>query len=218
MGITESDLLFKYTNNATTVNPELSLGGTLSPNTIPSGVDNNLFDDVTGDESSLGAQHYRAIGIHNTLTTHIWMNTKAWITGYNRAASNYDVIFFGTERPSGTGGTPDGTIQTIPDEYTEPTGITWIEEGSPSDTVDVSGNDYVGSIGPDDWAGFWFQRSVPAGAVAFSNRSCTLRVEGETSASPYIYQLAVEFKITWDEKGFSFEKIFEENKIIGKIG
>ena len=62
MGITASDLYFKYTALGTTVNPELSLGDSISLATIPTGLDNNLFDDVTGDESSLGEQHYRAIG------------------------------------------------------------------------------------------------------------------------------------------------------------
>jgi len=207
--ITSADLLFKYTGTGSETNPEQSLGGTLNPNTIPSGVAQNIFDNVTGDEASTGEDYYRAIGIHNTLTTHIWMNTKMWITGYVRAATNYDTIFFGTERPAGTIGTPDGTIQTIADEFTAPVGITWTAEGSPSNTINVSGKDYINSIGPDDWAGIWLYRSVPPGAAAFSNRSCTIKVEGETSASPRQIVSAL-FKITWTDKEFKMEQIIDK--------
>ncbi len=213
MGITVDDLLFKYTGEAGTANPETSLGGTCGVNTIPSGLDNNIFDDVTGDESSLGAQHYRAIGIHNTLGTHIWMNVKMWTTGYLRSGSNYDIIYFGKEQPAGAGGDPDGTIQIVSAETVEPSGVSWIEEGAPSNTIDMDGKDWVGSIGADDWAGIWLQRSVPAGAAAYSDRSCTLRVEGETSASPYIYGVALEFRITWTPEKFNVEKTFEDTWI-----
>ncbi len=218
MAITSSDLLFKYTGSGSASNPELSLGGTISSNTIPSGTDNNLFDDVTGDESYSGVQHYRAIGIHNSNSTHILMNAKLWITGYSRATSNYDVIYFGTERPSGTGGNPDGTIQTIGSETIAPSGITWKEEGSPSDTINLSGKDYVGSIGPNDWSGIWLQRSIPPGAVAYNNRSCTLRVQGETSASPYIYRITKDFRVIFGDRGrLSIEEISSEIDVVGTI-
>jgi len=218
MGITSSDLLFKYTGSGSAANPELSLGGTISSNTIPSGTDNNLFDDVTGDESYNGAQHYRAIGIHNSHGTHILMNAKVWITGYSRASSNYDVIYFGVERPAGTGGNPDGTIQTIASETVAPTGITWKAEGTPSETLDLSGKNYVGSIGPDDWSAIWLQRSIPAGAEAYNNRSCTIRVQGETSASPYIYRITKDFKVTFGDRGrMSIEEISSEVDVIGSI-
>ena len=206
MGITQSDLLFKYTGTGSASNPEQSLGGTLSPNTIASGVANNIFDDVTGDEASTGVQHFRAIGIHNTSTTHIFMNTKAYISGYTRASGTFDVIYFGTERPSGTGGDPDGTIQTISAETVEPTGITWYAEGSPSQTITISGKDYDGSIGPNDWSAIWLQRSVPANAEAYSNRSCTLVIRGETSASP-LREVEVVFVIHWDDTNFRVEQI-----------
>ena len=210
MPITSSDLLFKYTGSGSTANPELSLGGTLSTNTIPSNVNNNIFDDVTGSESSLGAQHYRAIGIHNTLDTHIWMNTSIRVDGYVRAASNYDVIYFGVEQPQGTVGTPEGTIQTISSETVEPSGISWTAEGTPSAWVQISGKDYTGSIGPDDWAGIWLQRSIPAGAAAFNNRSCTIRVQGETSASPDRFTVSAVFVVHWTDTEFKVEKVFSD--------
>lgn len=212
MAITEADLLYKYTNEAGTTNPETSLGGTLGPNTIPSGIANNIFDDVTGDESSSGKIEYRAIGIHNTLSTHVWMNTKAWITGYTRHGTpvNADTISFWVEKPAGTGGDPDGTIQVIANDTTAPSGATFQVEGAPSSTLVVSGLDYVGSIGADDWSGIWLKRDVPAGAGAYSNRSCTLKVQGETSASPYAGIVSATFVIHWTDEMFSIEKIVDQ--------
>jgi len=212
MPITESDLLYKYTGTAGTTNPETALGGSLGPNTIPSGVDNNVFDDVTGSESSLGEQHYRAIGIHNTLDTHTWMNTSIRVDGYDRAGSNYDVIYFGVEKPVTGAGDPDGTIQIIGSETTAPAAIGWTAEGAPSAYIAISGTDYTGSIGADDWAGIWLQRSIPAGADAYSNRSCTIRVQGETSASPLVHQVSAVFKVDWTDTIFNVTKVAEEIK------
>jgi hypothetical protein len=211
MPITSNDLYFKYTKTGTTVNPELALGGSLNPNTIPSGVANNIFDDVTGNESSLGAQEYRAIGIWSSLSTHIWMNTSIQITGFSRAASTYDVIYFSPERPTGTFGTsPDGTIGTIAAVTVAPAGASWTAEGAPSAYVALSGVDYVGSIGSNDWAGIWLQRSVPVNAEAYSNRSCTIKCIGETSASPIVYEIEAQFKVEWDKDRFSVTKLMEE--------
>jgi hypothetical protein len=210
--ITSNDLLFKYTATATTVNPELGLGGTLNANTIPSGVANNIFDDVTGSESSLGAQEYRAIGIHNTVPDHVWMNTSIRVDGYDRAGANYDVIYFWTQKPAGAGGTPDGTIVTIASTTVAPAGASWTAEGSPSAYVACSGKDYTGSIGADDWAGIWLMRSVPASAAAYSNRSCTIRVQGETSASPLIYPVETVFKVEWTKDELKISKILGDIK------
>jgi len=217
MPITSSDLWFKYTGTGSTTNPEQSLGGSLNPNTIPSGVANNVFDDVTGQESQSGnINHYRAIGIHNTLTTHIWMNTSIRVDGYERASNTFDIIYFGVERPQGTEGNPDGTIQTISSETVEPSGITWTEEGNPSAWVQISGADYVGSIGPDDWAGIWLKRTIPPGAEAYNNRSCTIRVQGETSASPYVYPVSVVFTVNWTRNGLSIQRAFDR-RLIARI-
>jgi len=213
--ITESELLFKYTGSGSTTNPELSLGGTCSTNTIPSGVANNIFDDVTGAESASGKTEYRAIGIHNSNTTHVWMNTSIRVEGYVRSTVTPDTISFGVEKPQGTGGDPEGTIQTIASETVAPSGISWTEEGSPSAWVQISGKDYTGSIGPDDWAGIWLRRVVPAGASAFNNRSCTIKVQGETSASPEIHKVETVFVVHWTDSLFTVEKVLGD--LEGKV-
>ena len=212
MAITQNDLLYKYTGTAGTANPQTSLGGTLNANTIPSGVANNVFDDVTGSESSLGASHYRCIGIHNTLTTHVWMNTSIRVDGYDRAGSSNDVIYFWAEKPAGAGGNPDGTVQIIGSETTAPSGVSWTAEGAPSSYTTISGKDYTGSIGADDWSAIWLFRSIPAGAAAYTNRSCTIRVQGETSASPLVIPVEAVFRVDWSDKDFKVSRILGDIK------
>ena len=209
MAITQSELYYKYTGTAGTTNPETSLGGTISLNTIPSGVDNNIFDDVTGNESSIGASHYRAIGIYNSLGTHIWMNTSIRVDGFVASGGTPDTISFGVVQPAGAGGVPDGTIPIIGSETIDP-GVAFTAEDAPSAWVAISGKDYTGSIGPDDWAGIWLARSIPAGASAVSNRSCTIRVQGETSASPLVHDVGITFRIDWNDTRFSLSRIMGE--------
>jgi len=185
MPLQASDLEFRYTDNATQSTNTLSLGGTISGTTIPT-TSPNVFDDVTADESETGDTEYRAIGLINTSATFDFLDVKVWITGYNRAASGADTISFALENPQGS----PSSIQTIPDESTGPdtdkfvvaTGATvsWTEEGSPSTTLTF------GTIpaGGSNWMGIWLRRKVPAGAEAYSNRSCTIKVRGETTGSP----------------------------------
>jgi len=213
MGILESDLLYKYTSTGTTVNPELSLGGTCNPNTIPSGVSKNIFDDVTGQEAADGKIEYRCIGIHNTLSTHVWMNTSIRVDGFVRHASSPDSISFWVERPAGTGGNPDGTVQIVTADTIAPTGATWTAEAAPSAWKQISGKDYIGSIGADDWGAIWLKREVPAGAEAFTDRSCTLRVQGETSASPTIVPVSIVIAVHWVGKEFKLERILGEGLV-----
>jgi len=101
-------------------------------------------------------------------------------------------------------GTP-ASIQVIADEetapnpagFTVPTGATtsWTVEGIPSNTLNY------GTLLAGEWLGIWLRREVPAGAEAYSNRSCTLRFEGETTASPAVIVIQ-DLVFNWKDKGF----------------
>jgi len=201
-------ITWNYTGAGSETENTLSLGGTVSSNTI---TNNRVFDDVTGDESKTGDTEYRAIGIVNTDPNYNWQNVRLWCSGYYKAATKPDTIYFGTEQPSGTIGSPPGEIQTIPVEGSAPTGITWFsEEEATIKTAGatLSGNTFnngdIGTIGTNDWAGIWLRRDVPENADAFANRSCTLTAEGETTASPFMY-IRRTFVINWNE-GYFFVK------------
>lgn len=204
MPIESTQLVFEYTDAATGPSDAIqSLGGTISGNSIQSGLANNIYDDVTGDESSSGDTEYRAIAIQNENTTINLTSASIWIDGYVRAASGADTIYFSTQAPSGD----PASISVISDESTwDPTPSftpNWIEEGSPSNTVALEGTVGVGTLGMDgDWSGIWLRRIVPAGASAFSDRSFTLKVQGETSASPLVAVTRI-FVVNWTKDAFS---------------
>jgi len=211
MVLKEEDLVFYYTNDAKKETNTLSLGGTISPNTITSGVANNVFDIVTGDESAEGDTEYRAIAIKNESTTNDYLNVYVYIKGFVRAGTGADTISFVLEKPSGTPASiqllddeEDSTNKFDPNKTTVATGatVTWTTEGSPSNSL------FYGTLPIGQWFGIWFRREVPKGASAFDNRSCTLELKGETSASS-----PKEFKVTltvnWDD--FSVERVDHSN-------
>ena len=198
MPLSSLDIMFYYTGDATgPSNNHLSLGGTLGSATIPNNVANNIFDDVTGDESELGDVEYRGIAVYigtvNSGGSYDAINPKIWISGYSRAASNYDVIYFAKS----TFALNSNTMGTCTDESTAPneTGLSWVQEGSPSNTIDWGS----ATLQSENWVGIWLMRSVPAGASAYNNRAFTLVFRCETTASPYRYPIQREFVIEWSK-------------------
>lgn len=206
MPISSTDLVFYYT--ATASGPgdaTLSLGGTISASTITDALANNVFDDVTGDESASGLTEYRAIVLKNENTTINLTSSSIWITGYTRSGDTADTISFWVEAPSGE----PASIQTIASTTVEPSAAVWTDEGSPSSDTIFTGTVGTGTIGMNgDWGGIWLRRVVPAGASAYNNRSVTIKVEGETSASPF-EKLSTEFAIDWTDGFFNIRTITE---------
>jgi len=202
--LTNADLVWYYTNAATTIsNATASLGGTISTSTIESALANNVFDDVTGVEGTAGESHYRAIALRDTSNNDNYLAYKVWIEGYTRAGSDADTIYFGLETISGT----PSSIQDVDDEFTppntanfstSPTGLAWVIEGSPSETITPSGNTLV--AGGADWVGIWLWRTIPVGASTYSNRSCTIKFQGESTGSPRII-IEKTWGIHWNKDG-----------------
>jgi len=206
MPLSSDEIVFYYTDGATNPsNNTLSLGGTISNSTIPSGVANNVFDDVTGDESETGDTEYRAIAVKNTSSEYDMLNTKVYISGYSRAASGADTIYFALEKSSGS----PASIQQISNEDTAPdenkfvtkigNTVSWTEEGNPSATLEF------GTVNPGEWFGIWLKRVVPENATAYNNRSCTIVVQCETTASPYTVQIERKYVINWNKDGISVQ-------------
>ena len=65
MAITSSDLEFYLSGGSSNSNPNAALGGAISSSAITNASDNNLFDDVTGDEADSGDSEYRCSYINN---------------------------------------------------------------------------------------------------------------------------------------------------------
>lgn len=65
---------------STTVDDTDNCGGAISANEVISGVDNNLFPDITGAEAQSGVTKYRKCFRKNTHATDSWLNVVSWIT------------------------------------------------------------------------------------------------------------------------------------------
>lgn len=202
--LTSTDIVFYYTATGSTVANTLSLGSTINANTIPDNTANNIFDDVTGDESTSGRVEYRCIACKDTHASADMLNAKVYISGYVRAAANYDVISFALQKP--TGGT--NPVQTIASETAAPTAslftvatgstVSWTAEGAPSSTLTY------GTVTAGQWMGIWIMRSVPASAVAYSNRAVTITVLCETTGSPR--------HVVVKELSVNVDRLFRDNK------
>jgi len=179
MAISQSDLLYKLTgaatHNAAQSDPDASLGSYRASNDVGAG-DNNLFDDVTGDEASSGDTEYRAVGFLNNHGSLALTSGKVWIQTDTGNAE--DDISFDVEEPSDE---TTGSIQSIANESTAPTGL-----GGWSDaTSKATGKDFPGTgsdLAAGDWFGLWLRRQISASASAQSAESVTMRCEGDTAA------------------------------------
>lgn len=180
MAITGTDLLFKLTgatthDAATPSDPDLSLGEYRTSNEITSGVDNNLFDDVSGDEASAGDIEYRAIAFHNNHGSLPLTSVVTWIE-VDTGNVDDDISFAG-ETPSDE---TNGYIQDIADEGTAPTAVTFSDattKGTGQDCPNASNE-----VGSGKWFGIWLRRDIGVGAAAKTAEAVTIRVEGDTAA------------------------------------
>jgi len=171
MAITSTDILYLYSgataSGAAQTDPDASLGGYVSGTEIPDNVDNNLFDDVTGDEASAGDTEYRALFIKNNHANLTWQNVVAWIDTETPGADSIDIAVEGVSGDQ---------IQTIADESTAPTGVTFSHPTTKETGISL-GNLPAGSA-----SGIWLKRIVPADCPAYSGNYMILKVEGDTPA------------------------------------
>jgi len=212
MPLSSLDIQFYYTGEATgPSNNYLSLGGTKSPYTIPNET-NNIFDDVTGDESQNGDTEYRGIAIYiNTINSggsFDLIRPRIWISGYSTDAPDTISI------AASTFGLNANTMGTCSDEGSAPneSGLSWLKEGS-GNTIyfNEDGSPTLtqpsteGTLKSEHWVGLWLKREVPAGASAYNNRVCTITVQGETTASPYRQIVERKYIISWNKDGISVQ-------------
>lgn len=182
MAIVQGDLLWFLTGASSHENPQsdpdASLGNYISNSGISTGVDNNVFDDVSGDEADSGDTEYRGIGFHNNHGSLDLTDAVAWIqvdTG-----NGEDDISIWLEAP--TANEVTGAVQTIGNESTEPTGASgnW-SDGTTKGTGEACPNS-DGHVETGEWFCVWLQRVISASASAAAAETVTIRVEGDTAA------------------------------------
>lgn len=164
MPIASADIKYRLSGGAANADPALSLGGAKSSAEAAS----NLLDPVSSAEALAGDVEYRCFYVHNAHATLTLENAVAWIEANTPSADTTLDIGLGTSAVN-------ATEQTIADENTAPTGITFVA------AVNEAGAVALGNIPAGQHRAVWVRRTVNAGAAA-SNDTATLTVKGDTQA------------------------------------
>jgi hypothetical protein len=80
MAISASDLEFYLSGGSSNSTPDAALGGVISSSAITNASDNNLFDDVSGDEADSGDTEYRCFYVKNNHGSITLQNSKIWFS------------------------------------------------------------------------------------------------------------------------------------------
>ncbi|UVF62286.1 hypothetical protein [Nitrososphaeria virus YSH_462411] len=169
MAITASDLEFYLSGGAGNTDPNASLGGVISTTAIINSSDNNLFDDVTGDEADSGDTEYRGIYFKNNHGSLTLQNAVVWFSSNTTSADD-------TLNMALAGEGVNATMETIVNESTAPSGESFSAPASKGAGLSF------GNITAGQRYGLWIQRVVNASAAAANANAATISVEGDTAA------------------------------------
>ena len=170
MPITTGDIEYRLSGGTNNTDPDASIGGGISTTTITTGIDNNLWDDVTGDEANNGSIEYRCFYIINTHATITWRSVKVWIQTLTTSLN--DELDIGVA-PEGT----NGTAELIGDEVTPPATVSFVRPTNKTHSDSLS----IGDLAPSEYFPIWTRRTVDSLASAKNANSGTIRAEGDTA-------------------------------------
>lgn len=170
MPIVASDIKIRLSGGASNSDPNASLGGVKSSTEVTDNTLNNLYDQVSGSESASGDTEYRCVYIHNSHASLTMQNVRVYISTNSTSTDDTWEVALGSAALN-------ATEQTISDEGTAPTGVTF------SNTA-IS---YATGLAPPDipfgqHKAIWYKRIVSAGAAAFNNDTITVNIDCDTAA------------------------------------
>lgn len=168
MPIASSDIKYRLSGGAGNSNVNASLGGAKSATEVADNVDNNLFDDVTGDEHAAGRTEYRAVYVHNNHGSLTLTSAKVWRSAHSPGADTVVAIGVGTAAVN-------GTEQTVANETTAPSGITFSTAA-----VDRASGLALGDIPAGQHKAVWIRRVVSAGSTPQAGATVAIQAGGDT--------------------------------------
>lgn len=169
MVILTTDIVFRLSGGAANSNVNASLGGAKSSVALVDNTLNNLYADSLGPESVAGSIKYRAIYVHNAHASLTMQNSKVYITTNTPSTDTVFDIGVGTAAIN-------GTEQTIANEDTAPTSVTWSQPSTYGTGVSL------GNIPFSQHIAVWFRRTVTAGAAAANADSVVFEVGCDSAA------------------------------------
>ena len=169
MPVSSANLKFYLSGGSGNTNPNASLGGARSTTLVATSL-NNLFDDVTGSESTAGTSEFRCLYFRNEdADADGLILPTVWFTSNTPSAGT--VMSMGLD-PAGK----NGTATTIANELAVPAGVTF-------STPSTKGAGLLLPSGPymqNDYVAIWLRRVVSPGTSSASTDPSTIRVEGDT--------------------------------------
>ena len=169
MAITAADLEFYLSGGAGNTDPNASLGGIISTTAITNSSDNNLFDDVSGDEADAGDTEYRGIYLKNNHGSLTLQTSVVWFSSNTTSADDTLAMALAGEGVN-------ATMETIANESTAPSGESFSSPASKGAGL------AVGNVAFGQRYGLWLRRTVSAAAAAVNANAATISWEGDTSA------------------------------------
>lgn len=128
-------------------------GSDASDTLTVSQLSNNIWDDVTKDEAVNGDVEYRCLYLYNRFSDTL-LDARVWVEAQPIGNDELDL---GLD-PSGIGdGTSTGVAQTISDEGTAPSNVSF------SRPSDYSSGIQIGDLGAGQTIAVWLRRTVPGG-------------------------------------------------------
>lgn len=174
MPIASGDIDFRLSVSAaagdTTAQPDpnASLGDQVATTEITAATIGNLFDDVSGAESSAGDIEYRCLFVLNNHATLTLQNATVTVQSQTSGGGTIDIA---TDNIGPVAkGSGSAQAATIANESTAPTNVSAFAAGPLS----------LGNIGPGQVRAVWLRRTVSAGAGAVDPDGVVLRVTGDT--------------------------------------
>lgn len=156
MPIAAGDISFRLSGGASNSTPLASLGGAKSSVSAAAG----LFDDTSDAERVAGDVEYRCVYAHFAVAA---TSAKVWIASNTPSTATDAAVGLGTSALS-------GTEQTVANEGTAPTGVTFSAAASLSAAIDV------GAVAAGQSFAIWLRRTVNAAAAGYVGDGFTLRV------------------------------------------
>lgn len=167
MSVTTPDFVTRLSGGSANASGNASLGGAKSSNVMSSAID-GLFDYTSGAESAAGDIEYRCVYLHNASATDTMIGAVVWISTNTPLAGTALAIGVGTS-------TVNGTEQTVANESTAPSGVTFSEPASAGSGL------ALGDIPPGQHRAIWLRRTVAAGSGASANDTWSLGYQCETT-------------------------------------
>lgn len=173
MPISSSDVVYRLSGGVSNTSQQASLGGamaTVAGGIITPGVQNNVWDDVSGAESAAGDAEYRCIFVVNTHGSLTLQGAVIWL---DSLTSQTDLDEHIALDAAGIG--VSNSNASTASENTAPSPAVSFSQPTSKGTGLL-----IGNIGAGQMKAIWHRRTVSPGALATA-ASFSIRVEGDTA-------------------------------------